>query len=136
MSRILAESPEAAQWLPESDPFLVAEPEAGFLVWRQVAEGEFEILNLAVGSVQRRRGIGKGLIETAMAGEGRWFLEVRASNWTARRFYEAMGFREAGRRNNYYREPVEDAILLAHHPKSEELGRSALRGFRTDPTGA
>ncbi len=40
------------------------------------------------------------------------FLEVRESNEAARSFYARMGFTEAGRRRDYYREPAEDAFVL------------------------
>jgi ribosomal-protein-alanine N-acetyltransferase len=49
----------------------------------------------------------------AAAGARRAFLEVRESNAGARAFYSKMGFVEAGRRKNYYREPAEDALLLS-----------------------
>ncbi|MFN8091404.1 MAG: hypothetical protein U0599_04125 [Vicinamibacteria bacterium] len=39
-------------------------------------------------------------------------LGVRASNAPARALYAAAGFREAGRRRDYYSAPVEDALLL------------------------
>jgi ribosomal protein S18 acetylase RimI-like enzyme len=40
-------------------------------------------------------------------------LEVRESNLPARRLYEKHGFREVGRRQVYYMDPTEDAILYA-----------------------
>jgi ribosomal-protein-alanine N-acetyltransferase len=40
------------------------------------------------------------------------FLEVRESNLPAQRLYEAIGFREVGRRRRYYQRPVEDAVVL------------------------
>ena len=40
------------------------------------------------------------------------FLEVRVSNNTARQLYQSYGFREVGRRRNYYMEPVEDALVM------------------------
>ena len=39
-------------------------------------------------------------------------LEVRRSNEPARRLYERFGFAFAGVRTAYYREPVEDALVL------------------------
>ena len=39
-------------------------------------------------------------------------LEVRESNLPARRLYERFGFREAGRRRQFYSDPCEDALLL------------------------
>jgi len=40
------------------------------------------------------------------------FLEVRASNAAARRLYASRGFHEVGVRPNYYKRPVEDALVL------------------------
>jgi ribosomal-protein-alanine N-acetyltransferase len=40
---------------------------------------------------------------------------VRASNAGGIAFYARMGFRECGRRPNYYRDPMEDAVLLVSH---------------------
>ncbi len=39
-------------------------------------------------------------------------LEVRQSNVAGRTLYSKMGFREQGRRGQYYRDPVEDAVLM------------------------
>ncbi len=39
-------------------------------------------------------------------------LEVRAANTAARQLYAKFGFREAGRRRNYYQNPDEDALIL------------------------
>ena len=125
--KLLSSIPEVAQW--SADDFLlasqrnfslrVAEEEGtvcGLVVLRMI-EDEAEILNLAVDSSQRRRGLGSRLIEDAIAaskaaGVKKIFLEVRDSNEAARNFYSRMGFTEAGRRRQYYRQPVEDALVL------------------------
>lgn len=92
---------------------------AGILTGR-VAADEFEILNLAVGRAWRRRGAATELVTEALArarsaGAKQVYLEVRASNDGALRLYFQMGFRECGRRAGYYRDPVEDAVLLVFH---------------------
>lgn len=110
--RLLASVPEAAGWAPGSDPFWVAEPEAGFVCWRAVDSNEFEVLNLAVAQEWRRQGVARALLEAAGVGGGTWFLEVRESNRAARALYESIGFQEAGRRKQYYQNPVEDGIVL------------------------
>lgn len=128
MAAIQAAAPEAAHWNPAD--YLahdcrvadVAGRVAGFIVTREVAPGEREILNLAVDPVERRTGIARGLVRDALARgkaedalkrvRGAWFLEVRASNAAAIRLYESAGFHRAGRRPNYYYEPAEDGIVM------------------------
>jgi ribosomal-protein-alanine N-acetyltransferase len=89
---------------------------AGYVVAQDAAD-EAEILNLAVTPARHRGGIGRALVERALAtvaqrGAHRVFLEVRESNAPARALYAALGFQEVGRRSRYYRRPVEDAIVL------------------------
>ena len=124
---ILRESPEAAAWSQENLLQLasgvpaawVAEVNGalvGFLIGRAAAD-EFEILNMAVSPGNRRQGIGSKLLECALefsriAGGARVYLDVRASNEPAIALYTRHGFTECGRRARYYRDPVEDAVLL------------------------
>lgn len=85
----------------------------GFLVVRQVAPGEHEILNLAVAPAHQRCGIASLLLARQWScGPGTWFLEVRESNAGARNFYKQMGFQETGRRRAYYEQPLEDCIVM------------------------
>ncbi len=116
---IQSRSPGAARWTPaeylEHD-FRVAVREgavAGFAVARRVAEGESEILNVAVAPEFRRAGVGRRLMDDLLERHGgEVFLEVRESNREARIFYSAMGFEEAGRRPGYYSDPVETAVVM------------------------
>jgi len=78
---------------------------------------ELHINNLAVDPAWRRRGVASELLRFVLeeaAGEGatRATLEVRRSNEAARQLYERFGFSFAGVRTAYYREPVEDALVL------------------------
>jgi [ribosomal protein S18]-alanine N-acetyltransferase len=125
---IQAQSPEASQWQKKDYESLdrgssrgwVAQVESGltgFLVARLIAD-EVEILNLAVDPAMRRRGIGKSLLNEAIAwagknGAARAYLEVRQRNQGALEFYKARGFRPIGMRPNYYFNPPDDATLLA-----------------------
>lgn len=91
---------------------------SGLIVFRNMAD-EAEILNLAVAASERRQGIGwllvqKAIAECKAAGVKTIFLEVRESNEGARNLYARAGFKEAGRRREYYREPTEDALVLKH----------------------
>jgi len=86
---------------------------AGFVASRQTAPGEREILNIAVAPAQRRQGIARRLLEEELAGSpGAWFLEVRESNTAAISLYETLGFQITGRRQDYYIDPIEAAIVM------------------------
>ena len=116
---IQSAAPEASQWNPRdylTYECRVAEEGTavvGFIVARPVAEREWEILNLAVAKGARRMGIGRQLLGEVLTGHaGDFFLEVRESNATARRFYEYAGFQVITKRLQYYRDPVEAAIVM------------------------
>ncbi|WP_164470847.1 ribosomal protein S18-alanine N-acetyltransferase [Vaginisenegalia massiliensis] len=40
------------------------------------------------------------------------FLEVRESNWTARKLYQRTGFQELTIRHNYYSNPSENGVIM------------------------
>jgi ribosomal-protein-alanine N-acetyltransferase len=85
----------------------------GFLASREAAPGEREILFVAVDAAHRRRGLARKLLEHELSrARGDWFLEVRESNMAARRLYESLGFRLAGKRQYYYSDPCESAIVM------------------------
>src|SRR5690348_9326591 len=76
---------------------------AGFLVRRPLAAGESEILNLAVSPEFRRRGIACELVKSFLQDfPGAVFLEVRASNRPALKFYKYLRFHEVTIRLGYY----------------------------------
>lgn len=86
-------------------------------VGSQTVLGESDMMNIAVAPEARRKGIAQGLIEalieTLKGLDSRCVtLEVRASNEPAKALYGKLGFREIGRRRNYYRNPREDALIL------------------------
>jgi ribosomal-protein-alanine N-acetyltransferase len=86
-------------------------------VFGWVLAGSAEILNLAVAPGNRRRGLARQILTSALGQlRGRRaeevYLEVRESNAPARGLYSAMGFRPTGMRRAYYRYPTEDAVVL------------------------
>lgn len=88
----------------------------GYVVAREAA-GTGEILNLAVAPSHRRAGVARALLEAGLAALKRRqvdevFLEVRVSNEAAQSLYRDAGFLPVGRRRSYYRNPVEDALVL------------------------
>ncbi len=112
-------SPEASQWHREDylafDCYLATwDGEiAGFLVSREVAHREREILNVAVHPEFRRLGVAQALIRSEIERfPGEHFLEVRASNHAARELYERLGFQQVGVRPGYYDNPPETGIVM------------------------
>lgn len=88
----------------------------GYVVAWFVA-GEGEIANIAVVPSARGRGIGAALLDAAMEagaehGAETLYLDVRETNAAARALYASRGFEQVGRRRSYYRNPVEDALVL------------------------
>jgi ribosomal-protein-alanine N-acetyltransferase len=82
------------------------------------AVGVAELESVAVSAGAQRRGVGRALCEQAMQwarGRGAQAieLEVRESNDAARGLYRLMGFVEQGKRVKYYKDPEEDAVLMA-----------------------
>jgi len=91
---------------------------AGFILCRQMA-GEAEVLTLAVRPEARRRGIGRALLEAALAlstpTSSAMFLEVAADNPGAIALYQGAGFSVVGRRASYYGRrdaPSVDALVM------------------------
>ena len=93
---------------------------AGLLV---VAD-EGYITNVAVDPSCRRQGVAAQLLQVFdnfAKGNHLAFLtlEVRPSNAAAIALYEGFGFREVGRRRNYYDLPKEDALILTKYYTEE-----------------
>jgi [ribosomal protein S18]-alanine N-acetyltransferase len=92
----------------------------GFAVGKVIssgADGVGELESVAVDGAVRRMGVGKALCGAVVAwcrGQGARALEleVRAGSGGAIALYRGLGFVVGGRRREYYREPVEDAVLM------------------------
>jgi ribosomal-protein-alanine N-acetyltransferase len=78
----------------------------GFILVREAA-GEAEVLTLAVAPTARRQGLGRALLDAAIArlGSAELFLEVAADNIAAIALYRAAGFEQVGVRPGYYARP-------------------------------
>jgi ribosomal-protein-alanine N-acetyltransferase len=125
IAAIQSHSPEASQWDPLSylnrDCWVaITSPDEkqgtrvlGFLVARQTAPNEREILNVAVDPCERQKGVARALFEAELGrGKNQWFLEVRESNSCAIKLYQSVGFRVIARRESYYANPPEAAIVM------------------------
>ena len=79
----------------------------GGLVLARVAADEAEVLTLGVMPAARRTGLGRALLDQAMAaaaarGAAWMLLEVADANVAGRALYAASGFAVVGRRRRYY----------------------------------
>ena len=86
----------------------------GFLLLRAVAD-EAEILTIGV--ITRRLGLGRALMQTAIAHAraqniAKIHLEVGCQNTAARALYASFGFMQTGRRKAYYPDGT-DALTLS-----------------------
>jgi ribosomal-protein-alanine N-acetyltransferase len=83
----------------------------------RVSADELHINNIGVREESRRKGLGAALLgaaldEGARRGARLAVLEVRAGNAAAQSLYGRFGFEVVGRRRDYYRAPVEDALIM------------------------
>ena len=93
---------------------------AGMALGRLLLDGVENACELEWISVEptlRRRGVGRALMKAVEAwtwerGGLRMLLEVRSGNDSGQRLYGEYGWMEIGRRRGYYRDPVEDAVLM------------------------
>jgi len=118
---LLAELPEAflvAEVEKRLVGYIMCKIEYGFSNFKKlgfVKKGH--VVSIAVLLDYRKKGIGRGLVEEAIAGvklkkSDELYLEVRCSNNEAIRLYETLGFVIKQRLKAYYRDG-EDAYLMA-----------------------
>ena len=96
---------------------------AGFAVGKVIAmdtDSVGELESVVVAEDARRMGLGRALCEEI----GKWCqdrgareieLEVRSRNYSAKSLYASLGFVEEGLRRRYYRDPIDDAVLMRIH---------------------
>lgn len=93
----------------ETEPF-------GYCVFAFAAD-EAELTQIAVKSDKRRLGAGRKLLEEGILhlkdrDVATLYLEVRESNLPAISMYNSFGMTEVGKRQGFYNNPREDALIL------------------------
>lgn len=79
----------------------------------QIFSGEGYVTNVATLPEYRKMGVAKALINECLKHDMEFIsLEVRQSNTPAINLYSQFGFKNVGVRPRFYREPVEDAIIM------------------------
>lgn len=119
-------NPQAAYFVarPRSDAGRVV----GYAgLWMQVDEAHISMI--AVDPRLQRRGVGEQLLlrladHALAAGAERLTLEVRASNRAAQELYARYGFDVVGRRERYYSDNDEDALIMTTGPIRETAWRA------------
>ena len=109
---------EITGFLADASCFLIGDAE-GFALGRAILD-EAELLTLAVDPTQRRKGLGRRLMqgfeaEAAKRGAVQAYLEVASGNAAGIALYQSVGFAEVGRRTGYYRSvggEGQDAIVM------------------------
>lgn len=96
---------------------LVAGEPALALACAAVVADVCELRRIAVHPRARRAGVARDLLRVVIAhvrqhGCARIELEVAAANEPALALYRSQGFLLVGRRRGYYRDPVDDALLM------------------------
>ena len=107
------------------------EPELGGYLICSRYDTVWHVMNVAVDTTQRRRGIATAMIQSLLSRverDAQLTLEVRQSNTGAIRLYESFGFRSAGVRRRYYQDNGEDALVMWRTP-------ATLRGSLDDVPG-
>lgn len=92
-----------------------------------IVDVEAHLANIAVAEQHRRKSVAKHLLERIFIQTRKRrcefiLLEVRPSNTEALTFYQKYGFRELYKRPNYYRRPVEDALVMVRYFDKENAG--------------
>lgn len=109
----LTQNPAAQLFVAENAELEVV----GFLGYWLIAD-EVHISTFAVRPEDREQGIGEQLLVSALItargrGAALATLEVRESNRPAIELYQKLGFESVGRRDGYYRDNGEDALLMS-----------------------
>jgi ribosomal-protein-alanine N-acetyltransferase len=107
----LTDNPAARCWVADLEGRVVGMMVAWLIV------DEIHIATIATHPDYRRQGIGKKLLLHTLQsaqeeGAITSFLEVRESNDAALEMYRKFGFVESGRREGYYKDNDEDAMLM------------------------
>ena len=110
----VTDNPSARCWVAELEGRVV-----GLLIQWMIVD-ETHIATLATHPDFRRQGIAKQLLVNALEsahaeGARMALLEVRAGNEAAQSMYKKFGFEEVGRRERYYKDNNEDAVLMTLH---------------------
>ncbi|VGV52699.1 ribosomal-protein-alanine acetyltransferase [Streptococcus pyogenes] len=104
----------------QTDYFLLYDHDKllGFLAIQDLA-GEVEMTQIAILPSHQELGLAFQLMTHLDSIESDIFLEVRESNHRAQGLYQKFGFKFIGKRPDYYRNPIETALLMKREGKHD-----------------
>lgn len=104
----------------QTDYFLLYDRDKllGFLAIQDLA-GEVEMTQIAILPSHQELGLASQLMTHLDSIESDIFLEVRESNHRAQGLYQKFGFKFIGKRPDYYRNPIETALLMKREGKHD-----------------
>ncbi|ESA55307.1 ribosomal protein S18-alanine N-acetyltransferase [Streptococcus pyogenes] len=107
-------------WQDQTDYFLLYDHDKllGFLAIQDLA-GEVEMTQIAILPSHQGLGLASQLMTHLGSIESDIFLEVRESNHRAQGLYQKFGFKFIGKRPDYYRNPIETALLMKREGKHD-----------------
>lgn len=103
----------------------------GFMIY-ELHRNRLHVLNFAVRSELRRRGIGSQMMRKLVQKlsnqrRNRIMLEVRETNLPAQLFFRANGFRAVSLLKDFYDDTTEDAYLMQYSYLPDEMEASTSR---------
>jgi ribosomal-protein-alanine N-acetyltransferase len=112
----LLENPGSVLWVAEH--CLEGETKIVGMIVVWLILDEAHIATIAVHPEFRGQGIGRELLAQALReaierGAVESMLEVRANNLVAQEIYKDFGYKVVGHRSHYYRDNLEDAVLMS-----------------------
>ncbi|HFI0224759.1 TPA: ribosomal protein S18-alanine N-acetyltransferase [Streptococcus pyogenes] len=104
----------------QTDYFLLYDHDKllGFLAIQDLAS-EVEMTQIAILPSHQELGLASQLMTHLDSIESDIFLEVRESNHRAQGLYQKFGFKFIGKRPDYYRNPIETALLMKREGKHD-----------------
>jgi ribosomal-protein-alanine N-acetyltransferase len=116
----LTQNENSHPWVAEAEDSAGEKLVVGFIVTWLILD-EAHIATVAIDPAWRRMGIARRLIDNSLAeavtyGAVKAFLEVRRGNLAALQLYQDFGFQVVGVRSKYYKDNMEDALLMTLEP--------------------
>jgi [ribosomal protein S18]-alanine N-acetyltransferase len=102
----------------------------GFMIY-ELHKTRLHVLNFAVNTAHRRRGIGQQMIsklisKLSLERRTRIMLEVRETNLPAQLFFRAAGFRAVSVLRDYYDDTPEDAYVMQYRYRAHQVDTADL----------